>query len=188
GGSGEVLPAPAVDAVAPTGDLGAVIAPGIGPGERDLLVLGRGGDIDRGGSRWAVGAEGVGGLGPVAEVGVTGPYLEAIVLSVVGHGDFLARGQRLHAAATDAVLVPFDLLPVIGRRVVGDLGGVVLAGGFDTDITHAPGFTEGAHLIRFGRNFRIPGTVGGHQGEGVVVGVLHLHFPGSGATTGGEGL
>src|SRR5699024_2175474 len=27
GGSGEVLPAPAVDAVAPTGDLGAVIAP-----------------------------------------------------------------------------------------------------------------------------------------------------------------
>src|SRR5699024_11401011 len=54
GGAGEVLPGAAVDAVAPTGDLGAVIAPGIGPGEGDLLVLGRGGDVDRGRSRWSV--------------------------------------------------------------------------------------------------------------------------------------
>src|SRR5699024_7874339 len=72
--------------------------------------------------------------------------------------------------------------------VVGDGGGVVRAGGCDADIAHASGLTEGAYLCRACRDLRVPRAVGGHQGEGVVVGVLHLYFRGGGATTRGEGL
>src|SRR5699024_10938426 len=114
--------------------------------------------------------------------------LDAVVGAVVGHGDFLARGQGVHAAAVDAVFVLADLLPVVRGRVVRDGGGVVGAGGFDADIADSSWFTEGAHLGRSGGDLGISGAVGGNQGEGVVVGVLHLHFPGGGPAPGGEGL
>src|SRR5699024_5909644 len=86
------------------------------------------------------------------------------------------------------VLVPGDRLAVIRRGTVRDFGGVVRTGGAGADVAHPSGFAEGPHLRGPLGHLRLPGAVDRHQGEGVVVRVLHLHLAGALATAWGEGL